>query len=211
MLNHLVHILFASAFCASVVISAETQAPKLNVVVLEGNGAINNIRQRVAREIIVQVEDENRKPVSGASVSFTLPDQGPSARFSNDSRNSVVQTDSVGRATVRGLRVNSIPGKMEIRIRASFQGQTASASIVQTNVVVATAAAAGAAGAATAAAGMGKVLAIVAIVAGVAVGGGIAAASRGGGGGTPAPPLFPPSTGTSIRPGLPVVGTPGAR
>ena len=209
MLNRVVKILCAVALGVPTGYAAESQAPKLNLVVVEGDGAINNIRQRVTREIIVQVEDENRKPVSGASVSFTLPDQGPSGRFSNDSRNSIVQTDSTGRAVVRGMRLNNIPGKMEIRIRASFQGQTTSATVVQTNVVVAAAAAGGAVGAATAAAGMGKVLAIVAIVAGAAVGGGIAAASGGGGGGgSPAAPVVPPSTGTSIRPGVPVVITP---
>ena len=34
-------------------------APMLNLVVLEGEGATNNIRQRTAREPIVQVQDEN--------------------------------------------------------------------------------------------------------------------------------------------------------
>ena len=35
---------------------------------VEGDGAINNIRQRTAREPIVQVEDENHKPVDRKSV-----------------------------------------------------------------------------------------------------------------------------------------------
>ena len=37
-------------------------APMLNLVVLEGEGATNNIRQRTARDPVVQVEDENHKP-----------------------------------------------------------------------------------------------------------------------------------------------------
>ena len=41
---------------------------KLNIVILEGEGATNNIRQRVAREPIVQVEDENRRPLAGVAV-----------------------------------------------------------------------------------------------------------------------------------------------
>jgi hypothetical protein len=42
-------------------------APKLNIVVLEGDGAINNIRRRTAREPVIQAVDENRKPVLDAS------------------------------------------------------------------------------------------------------------------------------------------------
>ena len=46
---------------------------ELNIVIVEGEGATNNIRQRVARQPIIQVEDENHKPVAGAVVVFTLP------------------------------------------------------------------------------------------------------------------------------------------
>ena len=38
----------------------------LNLVVVEGEGQINNIKQRSAREPVVQVQDENHKPVAGA-------------------------------------------------------------------------------------------------------------------------------------------------
>src|SRR5579863_5849082 len=56
-------------------------APKLSIVILEGEGAINNIKQRTAREPIVRVEDENHKPVAGAAVVFTLPSQGAGGTF----------------------------------------------------------------------------------------------------------------------------------
>ena len=53
------------------------QGPRLSVVIVEGEGAINNIRQRTAREPIVEVQDENHKPVAGAVVVFTvLPSNG---------------------------------------------------------------------------------------------------------------------------------------
>ena len=37
-------------------------APMLNIVIVEGEGTLNNVKQRVNREPIVQVEDENHKP-----------------------------------------------------------------------------------------------------------------------------------------------------
>ena len=43
------------------------QIQKLNIEIVEGEGAVNNIRQRMAREPMVQVTDENRKPVAGAA------------------------------------------------------------------------------------------------------------------------------------------------
>ena len=61
---------------------AQTPNPSaLNLVIVEGEGAINNIRQRTARETIVQVEDENHRPVAGAVVAFLLPSDGASGVF----------------------------------------------------------------------------------------------------------------------------------
>ena len=75
-----------NGLCAS---GQEPAVPaKLNIVILEGEGAINNIKQRTAREAIVQVEDENRRPIAGAAVLFMLPESGPSAPTSRAKRRS---------------------------------------------------------------------------------------------------------------------------
>jgi hypothetical protein len=166
----------------------------LRIVIVEGDGAINNIRQRVNREPIVQVEDENHKPVAGAVVLFFLPDSGPSGTFTNGTKMMTVTTDAQGRASASSVRPNNQAGPMQIRVTASFQGMTASAVISQTNVLGA-AAAAGAAGAGLSTAA--KVLIILGIAGGAAAGG-IVAATRGGGG---PPPV-------TITPGTPTVGAP---
>ncbi|MFN3322446.1 MAG: hypothetical protein ACK5AZ_03030 [Bryobacteraceae bacterium] len=173
--------------------------PKLNLVIVEGDGAINNIRQRVARETIVQVEDENRKPVAGATVSFFLPNQGPSGTFLNGGRSLTVMTDANGRAVAQ-FRPNNVAGEFQVRVSAAHQGQVVSTSVAQSNILGA-AAAAGAAGAGT---GISmKLLAIVAI-AGAAAAGGAVAATRGGGNGGGAPAPAP----TVVTPGTPSVGAP---
>ena len=123
----------------NVVYSSPLQAPgaaKLNLVIIEGEGAINNVRQRTAREPIVQVEDENHRPIAGASVVFLLPDSGPSGVFSNGARTLQVMTDSKGRAIAKGLRLNDVSGKFQIRVEASYQGSTATASMNQANMVL---------------------------------------------------------------------------
>jgi hypothetical protein len=177
------------------------QAPgaKLSIVVIEGEGAINNIRQRTAREPIVQVEDENHRPVAGAAVVFTLPSNGASGTFANGARTLTTVTDNQGRALARGFRPNNIQGRMEMRVTASNNGQTASTVIASTNAV-----AAGAAGAAAGAGISGKLIAIIAIAAGAAAGGGIYAATHNGGGGGTA--TIQP--GTTISPGAGSVGPP---
>jgi hypothetical protein len=179
---------------------AQTPAPagKLHIVIVEGEGAINNVRQRVAREPIVQVEDENRKPVAGAAVTFLLPQQGPGATFANGSRSTTLLTDNNGRAIARGLRPNNVNGEYQIRVNASHQGQTASATITQTNAFALAGAAAGVG------AGISVKLLTIIAVAAAATAGGVVAATRGNGGnGTSGAP-----TPTIITPGTPSVGGP---
>jgi hypothetical protein len=101
---------------------------KLNIVIVEGDGAVNNARQRVARDPIVQVEDENRKPVAGAAVVFLLPNQGAGATFANGARSLTVLTDSNGQAAARGLQANRLTGQYQMRVTASANGQTTSIS-----------------------------------------------------------------------------------
>ena len=172
----------------------------LNIVVIEGEGAINNIRQRTAREPIVQVEDRNRKPVAGAAVVFMLPEQGASGVFPNGSRMLTVMTDENGRAAARGLRPNTVRGDLKIRVNASHEGRTGSATITQTNAIV---------GAAAAAAGGGlaaKWIAVIVAVAAAATVGGVVAATRDSGNGTAPGPAA--RTPTTVTPGAGTVGPP---
>jgi hypothetical protein len=181
-------------------VSAPEQAApaKLNIVIVEGEGAINNIRQRTAREVIVQVEDENHRPIGGAAVLFMLPDSGPGGTWANGARTLQVMTDSKGQAVAKGLRVNDVQGKFQIQIQASYEGTTATTTITQVNSIITAAAAGGVSG---------KVIAILAIAGGAAAGGVIAATRKGGStSGTPAPPPTP--TPTTISAGAPSVGGP---
>lgn len=171
------------------------QAPKmLSIVIVEGDGAINNLRQRVAREPIVQVEDENRKPVAGAIVIFTLPQNGASGVFADGSRTFSTITGPDGRAAARGITTNNLKGEMQIRVNVSHQGQTASAVIKQSN-------------AAAAAAISAKTWTIVGII-GAAAAVGIALAVTQGGDSSPGTPTTPPRPPVQIGIGTPIVTPP---
>ena len=167
----------------------------LRIVIVEGEGAINNVKQRVNREPIVLVEDENHKPVAGVSVTFFLPNQGPGGTFANGTNSLTTATNAQGQAVARGIRFNNQAGSMEIRVAASIAGQTASAIITQTNVL-------GSATSGGSAGGMSrtaKILIVAAIVGGGAALG-VLATHRGGS--TTATPS------TTITPGTVTVGAP---
>lgn len=106
---------------------------KLKIRIVEGDEAVNNVRQRVAREPIVQVEDENRKPVAGAIVVFFLPTAGSGASFPGGVQSLTVVADESGRAVARGLTSNTLEGKYTMRVTASHRGATGSADVKMSN------------------------------------------------------------------------------
>jgi hypothetical protein len=176
---------------------AAPPSPALNLVIVEGEGAINNIRQRTAREAIVQVEDENHKPVAGAVVAFTLPSNGASGTFANNARTVTTITDNQGRASVR-MRPNNVQGKYQMNVTASNAGQIATGVITQTNALLV--------GAAAGAAGVGisaKLIAIIAVAGAAAAGGTAYAVTRSNGNSSTTGP-----TATTINAGAGTVGPP---
>jgi len=165
----------------------------LKINILEGEGAVNNAKQRTAREVLVEVEDENNRPVAGAVVMFTLPDRGPSGAFASGGKSMTVTTGPDGQARAIVQEINNAKGNMRIRVDVSHEGARASTYVTQSTV-------------AAAAGGAGKAALIILLVAGAA-GGAIAATQGGGGGGGPAPTPAPTPTAT-INPGTPTVGGP---
>jgi hypothetical protein len=90
------------------------------ITILDGDGALNNIRQRDAREPIVQVTDENHKPVAGALVLFTIHGgaHGAGATF-DGAQTLTVKTGEDGIAHASGLQLAKSPGSFTISVSAS--------------------------------------------------------------------------------------------
>jgi hypothetical protein len=127
---------------AAAVQPAAPPAPALQIVILEGENALNNIKDRTAREPIIQVQDENHKPVAGASVIFTIQGGGghAGAVFAHGATTFTGQTDSTGRLVAHGFRPNAHVGQFHVAVSASKGNLLSHAVIVQQNVVAATAA-----------------------------------------------------------------------
>jgi hypothetical protein len=176
---------------AAVLAAQEPQsaAPRFKINVLRGEGAQNRVTKgRATSQAVVEVRDENDRPVAGAIV-------GPGGTFTSGGTVTTVTTSSTGQATAT-FTPNTVAGSYNINVSASLQGQTATATISQTNL----AAAAAAGGISGTTVGI-----IVAAVAAAAVGGAMAA--RGGGNTTsptPSPSPAPVTPGLRIGIGGPV-------
>ena len=100
---------------------AGCQTAILQIRVVEGEGGIHAAGSRNTRPISVEVTDETGKPVEHAAVSFHLPADGPGGVFPNGLRTDVAITDAAGRAAIRAISWNRVPGRFQLRIVASFE------------------------------------------------------------------------------------------
>jgi hypothetical protein len=183
-------------FLAATPLLLAQQPSDLQILVIGGEGSINNIKQRTGREPVIEVRDRNNRPVAGAAVLFELPRNGASGSFIGGSPTLRVTTDAQGRASGQGFRPNNSAGNFTLQVSATFEGVTASASIHMTNIAPAVAAAAGAAAHA-------KLIGIL-IGVGAAAAAGTAYAATHSGSSTPT--ATPAPTPTTITAGTGVVG-----
>ena len=168
----------------------------LRIIIVEGEAVIHNLRLPAASQIVVRVESTD-KPVAGAAVALSLPPQGASATFANHAITNTVMTDARGLAVIRSVRPNGIAGKLEIRVTASYRGQTARATITQFNIAVSSVARKS---------GTGKIIVILAAVGAAAAGGAYAGLHKNTSSPTAAAPASTPPIG--ITPGVGAVGAP---
>jgi hypothetical protein len=113
------------------------QAPaapnRMFIQILDGEGALNDIRGRTAREPIVEIDDENHKPIAGAVVLFTSPSSGPSATFANGLSTFQTTTLADGRATATGFKPNGHSGSYQLQVSATFGALSTVAVINEVN------------------------------------------------------------------------------
>ena len=155
--------------CLVVLLDVANAAEPLRIRVLEGDGAINNIRVQRAREPLIKVETVDGAAVSGSAVFFQAPTIGAGGMFGDGNRTATVMTDIEGLAHAPQFRPNRVAGTFQIRVTASYQGQTVSTTISQTNAEPS-----------ELGLSSSKKIAILAVIAGAAAGG-AALAIRGGG------------------------------
>jgi hypothetical protein len=118
---------------------AQAAPSLLHIDILEGEGALNNIRQRDAREPVVQITDENHKPVSGVAVLFLIHGggNGATASFGGQASSLTVKTGADGIARAPGLQLANTPGSFTIAVSATLGTLVATTVIHQSAVLTA--------------------------------------------------------------------------
>ena len=111
---------------------APAGAGGLKILVLEGQGGVNNLRAPMAMNLLVEVRDENDRPVEGATVSFQMPFMGPSGGFEGGVRNKDATTNVQGQAAV-SYTPNMEPGRFTVQVKAMQGGRTGMTTIMQQN------------------------------------------------------------------------------
>ena len=106
----------------------------LQIFILEGNGATNALVQPMPSMVVVEVRDENSRPVEGAEVVFELPAAGPGGRFSEDQSVRMARTNSQGQAGVTFVP-NSVMGRFNIKVSATLGNRSGQAVISQSNAL----------------------------------------------------------------------------
>ncbi len=152
--------------------------PAFQILIIGGEGSINNVKQRTAREPIVEVRDQNNRPIAGAAVLFAAPGNGASGTFTGGSSALRVTTDAQGRAVGQGFHPNTLQGQYNVNVTVTVGEVSQTVAINMTNV-------AGASSNFLHLGAHGKLIAIVATVGAAAAVGTIVAVKTGGGGSSP--------------------------
>jgi hypothetical protein len=172
-------------------VQAQAQSGGLKIIVVQGEGAENNLRTRNATQPVVEVRDDGDKPVPGAEVVFQLPPAGPGGVFNGWMRTQTARTGPEGRAQTNGFAPNEEEGRFNIKVTATSGNKTSNAIIAQSNTR-------GTGNGGPQAKSRKKMWTIIAIVGVAALTGGIIAATRGG-----------DSNSTVAAVAIPVTITPG--
>ena len=117
------------------VTSAQSQTiQNLKVIPLAGNRENNDLERRIMAPLVVQVLDQNERPVEGADLVFRFPSSGPGATFANQQSSKTFRTNADGQAAAVGWVANSQAGTFQVKVSASRGNEVGETTISMTNV-----------------------------------------------------------------------------
>ena len=102
-------------------------ADTLTVLVRQDAGFVARAGEVTSRPVEVQVTGADGRPAAGATVTFSLPREGPGGRFSSGLNAESALTDDQGRASVSGIAWSDAEGEALIQIKASRKGESGAA------------------------------------------------------------------------------------
>jgi len=106
----------------------------LKVMPLAGDGEFNDLERHVMAPLVVQVLDQNSRPVEGADVVFRFPVAGPSATFPGQKNSQTTRTNADGQAAAIGWNATGGVGAFRVQVTASRANEQGQTSVTMTNV-----------------------------------------------------------------------------
>jgi hypothetical protein len=106
----------------------------LKVTTLAGNKAMNDLERGLMAPLVVQVLDQNDRPVEGAEVVFRFPLNGPGATFRGGNTSQTVHTNGQGQAAAMNWTANNRVGTFEVHVTAAYGNQLGETTVSMSNV-----------------------------------------------------------------------------
>ena len=106
----------------------------LKLTALAGNKAMNDLERRLMAPLVVQVLDQNDRPVEGAEVVFRFPLNGPGATFRGGNTSQTVHTNGQGQAAAMNWTANNQVGTFEVHVTAAYGNQLGETTVSMSNV-----------------------------------------------------------------------------
>ena len=84
--------------------------------------------------LVVQVLDQNDRPIQGAEVVFRFPMSGPGATFAGGKSSQTFRSNGTGEAAALNWMANSETGTFEIHVTATYANHVGETTLKMTNV-----------------------------------------------------------------------------
>jgi len=105
----------------------------LRIIPLAGDGEFNDLGRNIMTPLVVQVLDQDARPIEGADVVFRFPLMSPTATFPNQRNSLTVRTNADGQAAALGWTASGM-GAFRVQVTASRGNEQGQISVTMTNV-----------------------------------------------------------------------------
>jgi len=106
----------------------------LKILALSGNDEMNQLERKIMAPLVVQVLDQNDRPIQGAEVVFRFPLNGPSAAFAGGKPSETVRSNGTGEAAALNWFANNETGAFDVHVTATYGNHVGEATVKMTNV-----------------------------------------------------------------------------
>lgn len=106
----------------------------LKIIALSGQDQMNDLERKIMAPLVVQVLDQNDRPVEGAEVVFRFPLNGPGAIFRSGKNSQTERSNGTGEAAATHWMANNQVGSFEVHVTATYGNENGETTIRMSNV-----------------------------------------------------------------------------